>query len=407
MSFRYSVSTSDGKLLTGISDLPSREAVIEDLSAKGQIVIAVEPTSAIREAAKRGRALFGSVSQVDRVLFTKHLSIMLKAGLTLVECLDILEGQAASWKIRSIMHHLSKKVQRGDRFSDGLEDFPKVFTDFYVNIVRAGEVSGNLQENLEHLAEQFTKEYELGKKVKSALTYPAIVLAAAAGIGFFFATYVIPQVAGLFKLLKGVKLPLVTQILLKVAEITRKHTLVSFLTVFGGGYGVIWFVRRKFLAPITHKLILKMPIVGRISQNVNIARFSLVLGALLKSGIDITTCMRITSTVVSNVYYRRALAQVVDDIERGSTMSQSLLHHPDLFPKIVAKMVDVGERSGKLEEVLEYLSEFYDLEVESTLKNLAVVLEPVLLLFIGGIALAMAFAILIPIYNFITAIRNI
>lgn len=407
MPFHYSASTPDGKLLEGISDLLTREAVIEELSAGGNIVISVEQTSAIREVAKRGRAFFGKVSHIDKVLFTKHLSIMLKSGLTLIESLDILAEQASSWKIRRIIEHISKKVQRGERFSDGLEDYSKVFSEFYVNIVRAGELSGNLQENLDHLAVQFTKEYELTKKVKGALLYPAIVLVASAAIGFFFATYVIPQVANLFKLLKGVQLPLVTRILLRVAEITREHTFLSFFTVFGGGYGIVWFVRRKFLAPVTHKITLSLPILRHIVQNVNIARFALVLGALLKSGIDITTCLRITSTVLSNVYYKRAVTEMVADIERGGTMSASLAKHPELFPKIVSKMIDVGERAGKLEEVLAYLSEFYELEVETTMKNLSTILEPVLLLFIGGIALAMAFAILIPIYNFITAIRNI
>lgn len=407
MPYHYVASTQSGSIKRGTSDLASKDAVIQDLSSRGWIPVSVDEAPTVRAEQRLYATLLGTISHVEKVLMTKHLSVMLKAGLTLLEALAILRDQAATWRIRTLLKGIHKKVERGQKFSDALAEYPQVFTPFYVNIVRAGELSGTLEENLTHLAVQFTKEYELRQKVKTALMYPTIVLLAAAAIGFFFATYVLPQVANLFTGLRGVELPLVTRILLKVSEIVRKYTWQSFFVVFGGIFFVLWFIRQNFLAPVTHWVVLRLPIIGRIVQDVNNARFALVFGTLLRSGIDIIKAIEVTSSVLGNIYYRRALGKVLVEVQRGKPMSETLAEFDHLFPKIVSRMVNVGERTGKLEDVLGYLSEFYELEVETAMKNLSTALEPLLLLFIGGIALAMAFAILIPIYNFIAAIRTI
>jgi type II secretory pathway component PulF len=204
-----------------------------------------------------------------------------------------------------------------------------------------------------------------------------------------------------------VKLPLVTIILLRVSSFARQYTFLSFIGLFGSIIFLFWFMKRKFLAPVTHMLVLRMFIVRKIVMDVNLARFSLVLGTLLRSGIDIIRALEITASVLGNIYYKKALGRVLVEVKRGRPVSEVLADFGDIFPKITSRMIGVGEKTGKLEEVLGYLSEFYELEVETTMKNLSTILEPVLLLFIGAIALAMAFAILIPIYNFISAIRRI
>jgi type IV pilus assembly protein PilC len=407
MPYQYVASTESGAIKRGTSDLASREAVLQYLESRGWIPVSVDEVERIPADRKIVAFLLGTVKHVDKVLLTKHLAVMLKAGLTLLEALSILRDQAASWRLRTVLRGIHDKVERGQRLSDALAEYPQVFTPFYVNIVRAGEVSGTLEENLEHLAVQFTKEHELRQKVKTALMYPTIVLVAAAGIGFYFATFVLPQVASLFTSLRGIELPLVTRILLKVSAVVREHTLEAFAGVFGSIFFMLWFLRRKFLYPVTHWILLRLPVVGKIVKDVNLARFSLVFGTLMRSGIDIIKAIEVTSTVVGNVYYRRALGQVLAAVQRGQPMSEVLGERTEIFPKIVSRMVNVGERTGKLEEVVGYLSEFYELEVETSMKNLSTALEPILLLFIGGLALAMAFAILIPIYNFIAAIRRI
>ncbi|KPJ85931.1 hypothetical protein AMJ57_01305 [Parcubacteria bacterium SG8_24] len=407
MAFRYVASTKEGTLTYGVSDRDTKEAVVRDLEAKGYIVVSVDESTTISFLTRLMGRLMGRIGYLDRVLLTKHLAVMLRSGLTLLESLRILEEQASNWRLRSILRSIAKNVEGGNPLSDSLAAFPKTFSQLYVNMVRAGEVSGTLDENLEHLAEQFTKDYMLRKRVKTAMLYPIIVLVAALFIGFFFASYVLPQVANLFAGLKGVQLPTVTVILLKVAAFTRRYTLLSFLGLVGLIVFIFWFLRRRFLAPITHLVILRIPIAGKIVKDLNLARFSLILGTLLRSGVDITKALEVTRYVLGNFYYKRALKGVLKSVREGSALSEGMDRYADVFPKLTSRMISVGERSGRLEDVLHYLAEFYELEVDSATKNLAAVLEPVLLLFIGAVALVMAYAILIPIYNFITLIRSI
>jgi len=407
MPFKYVASTSAGIVRKGTSDLASRDAVIQDLSLRGLVVVSVEEVHETAASERLMSLVVGTISHVEKVLFTKHLSVMLRAGLTLLEALSILVEQAGSWQMRYVVKAIQRRVERGDKFSDALAAFPQVFNPFYVNIVRAGELSGTLEGNLDHLAIQYTKEHELRQKVKTALTYPTVVVIAAAGIGFYFATYVLPQVANLFQGLQGIKLPLATVILLKVSAFARAHTALAFFGLFGGVYFIYWFLRREFLAPVTHRIILHLPGVGKIAQDVNLARFALVLGTLLRSGVDIIKALEVAANVLGNYHYRKVLAKVLVEVQRGQPMSDVLSRYPELFPRVTGRMIGVGERAGKLEEVLEYLSDFYELEVETAMKNLQTILEPLLLILIGVVALGMAFAILIPIYDFISAIRRL
>lgn len=407
MPFSYVATTREGNVVRGYSTLESREAVTEELTRQGLMVVTVKESRWLLAVQRAIMYFFGTVRHIDRVLMTKHLSVMLKAGLTLLESLRILEEQASSWRLRKILHDLVAGVERGTPLSDALEKYPRVFTPFYVNIIRAGELSGTMEENLEHLAVQLNKEHEIAGRVRSALLYPAIVVVAAAAIGFFFAIYVIPRVAHLFSGLSGVKLPWVTVVMIAVANFTKKYTVGTFIGLFGGGAFLVWFLRRKFLQPVTHWLQLRLWVVGPIIRNVNLARFTLVLGTQLRSGIPITQAVRVTADVLSNYYYKKELEKLITVVEGGGSVSEALVASPLLFPKITSRMVNIGERSGKLEEVLTYLSDFYDLEVQTATKNLTVILEPLLLIVIGLITMGLAFAIIMPIYNFISAISRI
>jgi type IV pilus assembly protein PilC len=407
MPFSYVASTRDGKIVRGYSALTSREAVLEELASKDLIVVSVTESRWVMAVQRAVMYFFGTVKHTDRVMMTKHLSVMLKAGLTLLESLRILEEQAGTWRLRNILHKLVDGVERGTPMSDAMEKYPRVFSAFYINIIRAGESSGTLEENLEHLAVQLSKEHEIGNRVRSALVYPIIVMIAAAVIGFFFSIYVIPQIAHLFAGLSGIKLPWVTVVMLNMANFTKKYTVGTFFGLFGGGAFLFWFIRRRFLAPVTHWVNLRLWVVGPIIRNVNLARFALVLGTQLKSGIPITQAVKVTGDVLENYYYKKELARIIAVVEQGGAVSEAMISSPRLFPKIASRMINIGERSGKLEEVLQYLADFYDLEVQTATKNLTTLLEPLLLIIIGLITAGLAYAIIIPIYNFISAIGKI
>ncbi|MDD5252125.1 MAG: type II secretion system F family protein [Patescibacteria group bacterium] len=404
--FHFVATTKEGQMYKGMSELPTREAVIRELESAGYVVVSVSRTrsgSLIDDILAR----FGGIGHLEIVLFTKHLSLMIRAGLTLSESLRILQEQATSLRFRVILKRMVKQLEGGGSFSEALGSYPKIFSRFYVNIVRAGEISGTLEQNLDHLAEQYTKEHELRAKVRTALMYPTIVLVAALSIGFFFAAYVLPQVAQLFTGLKGIHLPAVTVFILWLAAFAKKYTLASALTLVVVAVFAIWFLRRNFLRPATHWMILKLPVIGGISRDVNLARFSLVFGTLLRSGIPITRALEVTADVLDNYYYKKAVLTSFDEVQSGEALSTGLAKAPNVFPTIVTRMVNVGERSGKLEDVLGYLADFYQLEVDTIMRNLSDILEPILLVGIGIVAMVLAYAIIIPIYDFIGTIARI
>lgn len=408
MHYEYVASTNNGQITRGTSELASREAVISELEARGLIVISVQQSKPLQKLIDRLSATaIGSVSLIEKVTFIKHLSLMLRAGLTVAESLEILIEQAQGKRFRYVMESMHNDVISGETFASSLARFPKVFPPYVVNVIAAGELSGTLEGNLLHLAEQLTKEYELRARVKSAMLYPSVVMGAALIIGYVFAIYVIPQVSSLFSGLKGISLPTLTVWMLAGAQFLKNHTLSSLVVTVGGIAFILWFLRLQLVAKYTHWVILHLPVVGKISHNINLARMSMVMGTLLRSGVDIITATRVTATVVENWHYQRALERVAAGMITGKTFGEVMDDRPDLFPRVVTRMVGVGERTGKLDEVLTYLSEFYQLEVENAMRNLSTLLEPILLVFIGGIALLLAFSILMPIYGFVTAIRSI
>jgi type IV pilus assembly protein PilC len=406
MPFDYVASNKEGKLIRGISELPSQDSVIQDLESKGLVVVSVKSAKAQGGMARLGFQLFGFIRHEDKVVFTKHLAVMIRSGLSLLESLRILRDQAPSRRFRAVQDRIVRAVEQGHSLSSALERFPKAFSAFFVNVIQAGETAGTLAENLEHLAEQYTKDHELRAKVRNALLYPSFVIVAAVAIGFFFALYVIPLISGLFSGLRGIEMPLVTQLLIKFANYSKDNAWQLVLGTVGLVLLLGWILRLKVLRPLTHGVVLKLPLFGGLVQNVNLARFCLVFGTQLQAGIPILQALDVTSRVLNNWHFKKAVAVAAEGVKRGAALSESMAESPEVFPRLVVRMIEVGERSGRLEEILGFLADFYFLEVETTIKNLTTIMEPVMLAVIGLLALALAYAIIIPIYNYVSAIGD-
>lgn len=340
---------------------------------------------------------FGRVSSLERVLLTKHLSVMLKSGLTLVEALDV-SGEQAGGKLERVLGQVKAAVEGGSSFNEALAKFPRVFPAIYVSTVRVGEASGTLAENLNHLAQQLEKDYELVRKVRGAMIYPGIVLAATFLLGSGIAVFLLPKLAKLFSAFSST-LPLSTRILLAVATFFEKSGVIFIVAVVVAIVGLRFLLRSRPVRPIWHRFLLGLPLAGRVIQNVNLARFAWTLGTLLKSGVAITEAVAIVSTSLDNEVYRRSLTRVGKAIERGTTLAAVLTAEGKLYPKIADRMVNVGEKTGQLDEVLLYLAQFYEADLDHETKNLATTLEPILLLVIGLVVGFVAISIITPIYQ--------
>lgn len=340
---------------------------------------------------------FGGVSHSDILFFTKHVGVALKSGLTIIEGLEIVEDQAKG-KLKKILANIIQITKSGQPFHIALEKYKKYFSPLYINMVKMGEVSGNLEENLEHLAEHMAKTYELKKKVKSVMIYPSFVMIALVGLGLAVATYVFPKILPLFRTI-DLKLPLSTRLLIFVAEIFDKYGLYISLATIAIVFVIIAILRLDAVKPITHRIIIRIPIIKNIIKNFNLASFTRTFGILLASGIPVDESLRNSSDAINNRAYKSAILSFIPEVRKGNNISDAILNYPNLFPKITSHMIHVGESTGNLDELLKYLSDYYEQEVDSAMKNLSSILEPVLLIFIGLAVATVAVAIISPIYQ--------
>ncbi len=343
------------------------------------------------------------VSVVDIVLMAKHLSVMLQAGLTVPESLEVLVEQS-SGRLRATLARVYRRVDGGSTLGDATALEPKVFSPVFVSSVIIGENTGELAANLNRLAIQMEKDLSLRRTIQSAMLYPIIVMVAALGLGFAVATFVLPEIAGVFESL-NVPLPLTTRILIGTSKIFEHYGFIITPVVFGGLIFLIWFLRLKVLRPLTHRVLLRIPFVNSFVHEINRARFCRTVGTLLESGTPIQESLEIAAKAMPNVIYRRSLLKMVGQIGSGENFADILAFYPRLYPKVIQRMVSVGERSGSLGSTLIYLAEFYEERVEVGSKNMASVIEPVLLICIGLVVGVVAVSILSPIYSITSSIR--
>lgn len=346
----------------------------------------------------------GKINLTHIVLFAKNLSVMLKSGLTITEALDIIQDSTQG-KFKKIVQDILKSIKSGHSFSQALALYPKVFSGLFVNTVYAGESSGTLVENLENTAWQLKKEKDLISKIRGAMLYPIIVLTAAFILGLSMAFIVLPKITPLFEGLK-MDLPITTRALIWFSNFIQDNGLAVFLSLVVFLIFLFWLLRQKFIKPITHWLLFKTPIVRKIIRNSNLSRICRTLGTLLKSGLNIDQAMEITKNTVGNFYYRRALENVCRRIGKGTKLAENFMQFEELFPVMTTRMIMVGETSGKLDESLIYLSEYYEAEVDNDTKSLSTAIEPLLLIIIGLVVGFLALSIITPIYNITGAVKR-
>ena len=346
------------------------------------------------------------ISYQDKLFFTKHLSIMTASGIPLAESLDTLEEQAKSGKFKKIIKSLAREVENGQSLEKALAKHKKVFGEFYISLIKVGESSGTLDKTLEFLAGQMSKDFALRKKVQAALFYPAIIFSAALIMGSFIAFFILPKLVEFFEAF-DIELPLATRILLGVAYAFQNYGIViaaaSVLTIFL----FVTFTRNRATKPIWHALLLSAPLIGNFTRYVQLARVTRNLGTLITSGIPLAEAVKTTAETMTNISYKKDMMRIKKELEDGKSISEALsAKRYKNFPPVAVKMIGVGERTGKLDETLLYLSDFFEEEIDNISKNLSTVIEPILLIAIGLGVGVVALAIISPIYELTGSIRR-
>ncbi|MFB6181452.1 MAG: type II secretion system F family protein [Candidatus Magasanikbacteria bacterium] len=337
------------------------------------------------------------VSSKQILFFTKNLSVMLQAGSTLTESLEVLVGQTKG-KLKNIVRQVHKEVSRGHEFSEALKKYPKVFSDTYISILQVGEKTGSLGKNLQYLVDQLEKTHSLKKKIFSAMLYPAIVLLGGVAVSIGIIVFVLPKVTDLFESF-DVALPWSTQLLMAISSLFQNYGLIAGVVLAVTLIVFYWVTRQDFAKPVTHWVLLEVPVVKKISKHFNLAMFFRTLSILLKSGVTIDEGIKICKKSVTNVYYKDFLDEAYEEIKGGSTLTDAMRKREDLFPATNVQIINVGEDSGTLGKALKYCSDIHEEELDDITKNLSDILEPVLLIAIGLMVGFLAVSIITPIYS--------
>lgn len=339
----------------------------------------------------------------EKLMFIRHLGVMLKAGIPLSSGLKTLSEQAENKLFAKIISDISAAVERGVSFAESLKPHKKVFGELFINMVESGELSGKLEEVLDQLYIQMKKQHELISKVKGAMTYPAVIIFAMAGIGAFMMIVVVPKITEMFKDFSA-ELPLPTKIIIGLSDFIAANGLFV-----GLGFILLIIIFAQILRTEKGKyyfqaLLLKLPVISPIIKKINLARFARTISSLLKTDIMIIKSFQITASVLGNLHYRAALNEMAEKIKKGGQINEVIKNYPKLFSPVIVQMISVGEQTGQLDAVLAELADFYENEVSQTMDSLPAIIEPLLILILGVGVGAMAVAIIMPMYSLTEAI---
>ncbi|MBT4723207.1 type II secretion system F family protein [Candidatus Falkowbacteria bacterium] len=395
MLYKYRAKNIDtGKLLDGLVEAETEMIAGQMLEEQGMTVLFLEKK---KKGLKDLNVQFNTINAKDLVIFSRQLSVLISAEVRLVEALGDIAKQTENPKLKTIISEIAHDIENGVRFSDGLAQYPKVFSNYFINIIKSGEASGRLQEVLLNLADQLEKDYDLRAKIKGAMIYPGFIVGTLIVIGTLMMIFVVPRMTEML-IESGAKLPLPTRILIGLSSFLVNYWWLAVLIVIAVVLlikSVLKTYRGKKFFDI---MILKVPIFGTLFQYINVVKFSNGFKTLTLGGVEVVQSLSISALMIDNTVYKEAILQAKDNVEEGGNISSSF-EKSDQIPKMLSQMMATGEETGKMEDVLEKLSNFYTREIDNLLKNIMSLIEPIVMILLGVAVLVMFVAILLPMYQ--------
>lgn len=394
--FSYQATNSGGKTVQGTLSATDKTTALSLMAKQGLKPISVEIKSDVK---KGGKGIFKpKIKTNDLVLFTRQLSTMVSAGVPLLRSLTTMRDQVENPTLREVINDLIKDVQGGVSLADAMAKHPDTFSDIFVNMIRAGEAAGIVDDILKRLATQVEKNASMRKKIKSASTYPIVLLTLTVGAFMGLMIFIIPRIAAILKDLGGpdAKLPVITQVMINISSFMTNYWYI----VIGGGFLIVFFTRRYIKTPAGryqfHSFVLKVPILKNLVTKISVARFTRTFAALIGAGVSVVEALRVTSRAIGNDVYRKAIEEAAAQVINGVQLSQALEGNK-LFPGIVPQMLAVGEETGQTDVVLVKVADFYDEEVDAVIDSLSSILEPVMIVIMGGMVGLVAASVMGPI----------
>lgn len=401
--FQYTARDPMGRVITGVLEAENGAQVASRLREMGLFITAIEPVRAGPGEARGLWDLLRGISLRELALMSRQFATMVNSGLSLVRALGILEQQTSNPKLRRILAQVRSDVEQGRTLADSMAKHPQAFSSLYVNMVRAGEAGGVLDDVLQRLATFLEKEYTLRQKIKSAMVYPVILAVVATLALLFMTVFIIPQFVVFYRELDVGDLPVPTQILMWASLMIRSFWYIWVPALALAAYGFARWIRTPAGKAWWDRTKLRLPLFGPLVQKALLARFARTLGTLLGAGVPLLQAFEVTGKAVDNVVVEEGIQKVRSSIREGESIAVPLSSIP-LFPPMVVQMVRVGEETGAMEDVLIKLAEFYEREVDNAVKRFASVVEPILIVCVGGVVAVVALAVLLPIWTLIATL---
>ncbi len=398
-NFKYVATNTQGKTVEGTVEVSDRAAVLAGLIKQNLRPISIKEVSGSGSFSLNNLLGGNKVKSNDLVIFTRQLSTMVGAGVPLLRGLGSLEKHAESPALKKILGSIIKDVESGAQLGDALSKYPNTFSDVYVNMVRAGEAAGILDEILNRLAMQQEKNATIRKKIKSAMAYPMVLVVIMIIAFFGLMLFVIPQIGKILTDLGGpdAKLPALTRFMLALSSALIHYWYIIFPLIGGVVFGIIRYIKTPAGKSQFHHLILKIPAVNGIIRKVAVARFARTFSALMGAGVAVLEALNVTGRAIGNVVYEDALTDAIDKVKSGKQLSEVIEEYENLFPSIVAQMLAVGEETGQTDTVLIKVADFYEEEVDVAIDGLSAIIEPVMIVIMGSMVGLIAASVMGPI----------
>lgn len=403
--YRYIAKTLSGVPKEGSLGAKNEKDLARVLRQEGYILIsAEEEKKKERTGMKISIPFLDRISLVDKIMFSRNLGVMVKAGISLPRALGVLSIQAKSKKFKKAINEISEEVTKGKNFSQTLSGYPSIFSELFCSMVKVGEESGTLEQVLQSLTEQMEKSHELKSKIKGAMIYPAVVISAMVAIGILMLAFIVPQLAKTFSDLQ-IQLPVTTRAVIKVGEFSSKFWYLIPLIVMGAVFLLRFLAKTRLGKRFLDKIFLKMPLISPIVVKTNSAYTVRNLSSLVSVGVPIVKSLELVSGSLSNIYYREAIKGVAEDIKKGAKMGEAFKKCQNIYPALVIQMIEVGEETGETVNILSKLAEFFEEEVSNQTKNLSTVIEPLLMIIVGIAVGFFAVSMLQPMYSMIEGMK--
>ena len=399
MRFQYTAERTGGEIYTGMADAEDRFELYSIVRREGGRIVAVSEEGANEWLSLRyWNSKLTSVKEYDKILFARNLGAMLSAGLALARALAVLERQTKNPKLSHVVAQVASEVRRGSPLHEALAKFPRLFSNLFVAMVRSGEEGGSLPDALSVIADQMERMYQLKKKIRGALIYPAIIVIAIVGIGVLMMIKVVPTLAQTFAEMNA-QLPASTRFIIAISNFLVQYTVLA----VGGAIALFAALYTLMRTPIGSRaadlFFLRLPLIGGMVREVNAARTSRTLASLLSSGVDVLAALEITREVVQNSYFKGVLKDAGKGVAAGEPLSLAFVKREDLYPPFVGEMMAVGEETGALAEMLKRLALYYEDEVDRKTKDMSTIVEPFLMVIIGCAVGFFAVSMITPIYQ--------